>query len=189
MQRFSLKIGKFGGNKIATTMSAKSKKSKQFHIHPFAEVGVYSKYPLENRLGFHFTALHLDRTKEGWLRLYCTWSQNNEKAKGRTKYAMFDGSGGICGVTSEVMLCFNSIKSTSRKMSFGKEKGENWPASITLGIQLCDAKGQYNGSEKNLGYSYKFFENLKYGVLVWFAPEGWNNAERDVPLFQWDKEK
>lgn len=139
-------------------------------ILPFAEFGAFSEEKLE-QLGFHFTALHLDKTKDGWLRLYCTWNSDQEKMLCRDKYPTLECT------SFEHSAC-------SKNFSFpieveDKEYDYKGKVEITLGIYQED-------ENKSIDYSPKFHENLKYGVLVWFAPKTWNNGEGDEELFRWE---
>ena len=141
------------------------------NIRPFAEVCSLSKETLEN-LGFKFTSLHLDKTKEGWLRLYCHW-QSGEKMEGRDKYPTLEMT------TSESYACSQSF---SFPIEF-EDKEFDWKlkTEIILGIEL-------ENQNEFIDYTPKFHENLKYGVLVWFAPKNWNDGEGDEELFKWDEE-
>lgn len=140
-------------------------------IHPFAEICPLSRKTLK-QLGFKFTSLHLDKTKDGWLRLYCRWESNGKKMQSRDKFPI------LAATSFESYACSMSF---SFPVEFKNKKFDyNLKTEIQLGIELED-------QTQFIDYTPKFHENLKYGVLVWFAPKNWNNGEGDEELFKWDE--
>ena len=138
-------------------------------IHPFAEICPLSKKTLR-KLGFKFTSLHLYKTKEGWLKLYCRWGSNDKKMQGRDKYPS------LASTSFESYAC-------SKYFSFPIEIPKTeYKTEIQLGIELED-------QTKFIDYTPKFYENLGYGVLVWFAPKDWDDGVGDIELFKLDIKK
>lgn len=152
-----------------------------FKILPFAEVSSLSTEVME-QLGFHFTAVHLDRTKEGWLRLYCAWKSDDKKMKSRDKYPVKSCTT-FCYNETSVLFRFPEIPTPYKD----EETGEvhEYKAEIELGIQFVNENGEW--VNKSIPYTPKFHENIKYGVLLWFAPDGWNDGENDEQLFKWEE--
>ena len=138
-------------------------------IEPFFE---FNTYPAAENLlsahGLELTALDADLTKENWIRVYATWAAKKDEYK--FKYPVLYGSSSGYS-DSAVNLAFPQLKYRYRHKQFSRMT----PLQLSVGIQDI--------MEQQLKYSYRFFENLKYGVLVWFAPENWNNGEGDKNLF------
>jgi hypothetical protein len=137
------------------------------HIKPFIQFD--SAKGAENLLtahGFEITALHLDKTKEGWLRLYVTWKASKEEYRFRRP--------------SHVATTFSA---TERYFSFDfplqyRTHKNRHPLGFQAGI--------YHSQNKAIAYSPKFIENIKYGLILWFSPKGWNSGKSDQELFQWN---
>ena len=139
-------------------------------IRPFAEVNSHSE-PVFDKLGFDITSIHLDKTKDGWLRVYITWSAKKDEYK--FKYPIKGCSSYGYGENS-VELEFPQVKS-----KYKQSDGEFAPCDIEVGI--CTV------NDKKLDYSFKFIENLSYGCLVWFAPKNWNNGLGEMAMFEFNE--
>lgn len=139
-------------------------------IRPFVELGIHSEKVLD-KLGFDITSLHLDKTGDGWLRIYIRYGSKKDEYK--FKFAV---KGCVSYSYSEnyVELEFPQVNSTFKR--FDKTFA---PVSINVGIQ--------NIKNSQLGYTFKFIENMGYGCLVWFAPEGWNSGENETAMFEFNK--
>lgn len=149
-------------------------------IRPYAEIESLSQKALD-AIGFRFTALDLDKTKDGWLRLYITWRADKDEYK--VKYPCVSSHASGRGSGQE----YDSVEFEFPQIAapYGtKEKWEkNHKASIDVGIYIKTGRVK---NPPRLGYSYKFKENIKYGALVWFAPESWNSGKGDKNLFAWN---
>lgn len=148
-------------------------------IHPYAEIGALSKKALD-ALGFRFTAIDLDLTKEGWLRLYVRWDGNAKQA-GRLKYPRCGctGSGSGGGRESEDLeLEFPEIPAPYGRAEYARDH----KATINLGVLIKTGRAL---SPARLKYHYQFFDCIKYGVNVWFSPLDWNDGAGDKSLFRW----
>lgn len=149
-------------------------------IHPICEILGPSSIKALNAISFHFTAIDLDRTKDNWLRLYVTWTAADKESY-RVKYSCTDGSGSGHGggrESQEVYLEFPEVSAP-----YGPEEhAKKYCAHINLGIMI---KTGCTLNPPRLGYVYRFKQNIKYGVLVWFSPSNWNSGERDKLLFRW----
>ena len=117
---------------------------------------------------FKITNLDLDLTKEGWLRIWMRWNSSSEDSY-VFKYVTED-----CRIwmfnENRIYLKFNVPKTVDM---FGDV--------IEVGIRqdVC----------KKLDFDYKFLENLKYGVRLWFAPKSFNDGVSDKLIYSYDKEK
>ena len=49
-------------------------------IRPFVELGIHSEKVLD-KLGFDITSLHLDKTGDGWLRIYIRYGSKKDEYK------------------------------------------------------------------------------------------------------------
>lgn len=70
-----------------------------------------------------------------------------------------------------------SVKTTYRFTVDGRRM--TVPYSIDVGLCTTD--------ESKINYEPLFFENLKYGVRVWFGPKGWDSDEDAEQILCWDE--
>ena len=148
-------------------------------IRPYAWIDSLSEDAM-TAIGFRFTALDLDRTKENWLRLYCTWTAEGE-ASYKTKYPTLDGSCSSSGGGSQnsgIQLAFKDIPAPYA------DGGADHKAGIELGIGIRTGRRL---NPPRLGYSYSHFDRIKYGVRVWFHPPDWNDGVGDKCLSKWGR--
>ena len=135
-------------------------------LRPFIEPNEF----LET-LGFEITTLDLDETSDGWLRVHARWDLKDSAA---VKYPHL-GCQTSCWDQKYVELTFPEL---------GKEKDEEFHyetdlARLEVGIETPGEK---------LDWSFKFKENIKYGVNLYFAPPNWNCGP-DKPISHWQREQ
>ena len=121
---------------------------------------------------FKITSLHADITKENWIRIYVRWRAKKEEYK--FKYIKLGGTL-HAGYYKEMELDF--------PIEYKWKRTNDYKSNLSISIGLQDT------NENDLDYSPRFFENLKYGVLVWFSPKNWNDGKKDKEIFKWDRKR
>lgn len=124
----------------------------------------YENEFLENA-GFKITQLDLDLTGDGWLRLHAKWTATEEW---KTKYPVVESS----------MFSLHANRVEFGFNPYGKDAAGFCLAQFSLGIE----------NESDLNWFFKFTENIKYGVNVYFAPKNWNQGP-DTPITSFNLEK
>lgn len=158
-------------------------------IHPIAAADSLSEDAL-NALGFHFTSIYLDRNKAGWLRLCVDWASTGPDEY-RFKYPVRGctrSSHGIGRQSSSVELTFPDVPAPYHTVNENRPMdpdhyGDAHVATIEVGIEI---RTGYRKNPPSLGYSYTYHDCTKYGVAVYFAPDGWE-GDQSTSLFSWRK--
>jgi hypothetical protein len=150
---------------------------KTLLYRPFAEVDSLSEEKM-TAIGFQFTTLDLDLTKENWLRLYVAWKCSNTDENCKTKYPTLNCIGLSHG-ENRVDFEFTDLSAPYDQT----EHGQLHKAGISVGIQTKFRNGRLIKDYPD--YGYRFTEGVKYGALVWFSPKNWNNGKRGKALFHW----
>lgn len=154
---------------------------KKLIYKPFAAVDSLSEEKMKE-IGFQFTTLDLDLTKENWLRLYVTWRCSNADEHGKTKYPTLNSVGYSNG-ENRVDFEFTELPAPYDQTEYGLLH----KAGIFVGIQVKFRNGRLIRDFPD--YSYQFQDNVKYGALVWFAPKTWNNGKHEKVLYRWQAKR
>lgn len=142
--------------------------------HPFfEEEGLVSR-------GFELTNFNLDLIEGGWLRICADWDSKKDNTW-KFKYPKFDGCWIMLGGQNDIEVRFYFPE-------FGKyndaEEGEGKimipKASFSLGLYIPQDE---NENRVKNSYEYKYHQNTKYGVAVYFAPKDFESGN-STPL--WD---
>lgn len=156
-------------------------------IHCIAEITSLSDRALA-AIGFRFMEVSLSRTEENWLVLQVDWEVSDPAARWKTKYTNDGGTGSSSGggsQTSYVELEFPHVPapyySPGSTLFSSADYAEQHKASIEVGIGIRTGR-QLNPTR--LGYRYQFHDQTKWGVVVWYSPDGWA-SETYKPLFTW----
>jgi hypothetical protein len=144
-------------------------------IKPFIELSSFlAAQNLYKKRGFEITRSSMRKLKNGFIEVVVEWA-------GDLKYATSGGkmySGNSVSQTVEFPVKFRFT--TSR----GKKTRMSTNLSFDVGLQTVTKKGEY--SEVRLDYSPLFFQNLKYGVAVYFGPKGWDSIKERIA--DWSKD-
>lgn len=158
-------------------------------FHPIAAADTLSQDALD-ALGFHFTYIHLDKNSAGWLRLSVGWTAEGNH-RYRFKYPDRGCTGSSSGwgrQSSYVELTFPEVPAPYHMVDKDRPMdpypaGDRHVATIEVGIQI---RTGHLRNPPRLGYDYTYHDCTKYGVAVYFAPDGWESG-KDTPLFSWRK--
>jgi hypothetical protein len=108
------------------------------------------------KIGFVFTDYFLAETSEGWPMLHVEWSAN-EDYRYKLKYAQSDATGSGPGNETQQFLSFKGVYHPY--YAGGKKRMTDFV--LELGINYKGPRLQYRVSH---------FDNIKYGVCVYFSP-------------------
>lgn len=153
-------------------------------VHPLIDISGVSKDALD-AIGFRITNVYLAKITDGWLRLSVDWAAKTDEWK--VKYPTDSGSGSSSGGGSEseyVHLEFPEVAApfiplaTEGPLLDGLRDNK---ATLDIGIYIKTGRRL---NPPRLGYRYRFHDNTKYGVCVYFAPIGWDSG-RDKTLYSW----
>lgn len=162
-------------------------------ICPFFEWDGFSDNIMKD-MGFKITNLVMSITKEKWICISVDWKLEDEKDRGyMVKYPKFNGSKYSMGGGNDevsVEFFFSEIESAPEAYraeytdiertynGFGK-------VSFEIGIQIDqDYYDQNENNDPRIGYEYGYSVNTKYGVMVYFKPNGFGLT--DKVLFEYN---
>jgi hypothetical protein len=142
---------------------------KRFKIRPFVEVDSANETLLK-KINFEITTFSAYSNKEGWIAVHLDWKSNWKNNDWRFKYPEDGGRGACIGHDEYVVLSFNQVRYRKRYGS-GCRFTSSFKLEVGLGFDLEDDEDVSN--DIGFPFRFKFFENTKYGGVVWFAPENW----------------
>ena len=154
------------------------------NINPFVEIFVYgdNKEALIKKYGFKIEYLSADILNHNKLIVITVrWTANEEYILD-TKYGVILSTGHELSAES-VDIHFPKIKYEAIYQKDGNKPEYRCEGKfgITVGLQTKD--------ETELKYDYIFFQNLKYGVQVWFAPDGWDDFSNSKEFFLYESKE
>ncbi len=148
-------------------------------IKPFAEV-----CPFLDRIGFKITCLELDKTSDGWLRVYTRWGIKKPKFENLEYHTKYPTIGGFSIGYDErsVNLEFPGFGQSLEFKPLNRAK-------IKVGVyHFYDNNSDDPVNRIPIKWDYRFFESIKYGANVYFSPRGWNSGP-DTPMVYHNDEK
>lgn len=171
--------------------------ANKLNVRPFAVIS-----PLCDRMaarrGFRFTQLNATLHKNKWISLILDWTSNNDSNNSSSdfKYCtvwIYGSSHDDCSVH----LQFPMVKTTFSSLNHITNKKTRVRSCFTIevGIQIknyyipknqTDKEHKIAHKKNTLKYKYAFTQNTKYGVLVWFAPNSWDNFKNSKCFFRAD---
>lgn len=140
-------------------------KDLDFHF----DADVWSLKALENIVTIH--EAELCSTKDGWVFIHLLW-----KGPVESKYVREDGYMMSINDTT-IHLEFSEIKSP---INDGNYKSPDYKAHMEVGL---------NKRNGHLEFDYKFIENLKYGVNIYFCPKGALAWDKDLVVHDCTKKE
>lgn len=118
------------------------------------------------KIGFKVTDVTLTKLKGGWLAVTVNWDSNDGEHY-KIKYGV--NGGASYGYSDKaIVIDFPQLKYRFRT----KTNSFTTTSQINIGIQTINGHA--------LNYEPKFFENLKYGVTVYFAPKNWGKINKEI---------
>lgn len=116
---------------------------------------------IKKKYGFKITSTSLCKMSSKWLAVIVNWSHNDDK---KSHYIKYCEDAGYMWSMSEV----------SQQLSF-TALPKNFKTVINVGLVSTNGK--------QLKYRPTYFQNTKYGVIVYFAPSSWMYAiDIDNPI-------
>ena len=111
------------------------------------------------KYGFRLQDATLREMRNGWLEVVVNWT--SEKDSYLFKYCRNDGKMFTDDATSQSLGFVNLSK--------------RFKCELEIGIQLDNVK-----SKGRIKYDVEYFQNLKYGVAVYFSPKGWESNSKVI---------
>jgi hypothetical protein len=108
------------------------------------------------KYGFHYTDASLRKMKNGWLEAVVNWGADKDSYLFKTCY------------NAGRLLCTDYVNQQLRFDNLPK----SFKFSIDIGLQLI------NPTKGEIQYTPEYFVNLKYGVAVYFSPNGWQSGSK-----------
>jgi hypothetical protein len=125
----------------------------------------------EKKFKFHFFTPEVHVHKNGFISVRIDWGNSKSDEFSKFKYAKLThrSYGGSFFVKKKKY--FNIV---SASFEFEDVINECEKLNITPWFNVCIASDTEEGSFDE-EFDYLFFENLKYGLICWFAPKGWED--------------
>lgn len=141
-------------------------------IQPFVEVNVLCEEKAK-KIKFEFTRFFANYTSDGWIYLIVEW----ENIDWRFKYPVLSYK------AYHYDEHFIGLRFPKVKCSYIDNENKSCKHEFEIEVGL-----QHKKQDKKVEFEYKFYENLGYGVCVWFAPRDWHKSKEDVEFFGKEKE-
>lgn len=148
-------------------------------IKPFIELSPFTAAQnLYKKHKFEIDRISMRRLKNGFIEVIVEWG-------GDLKYVTDGGKMFSSNSVSQTLEFSHKFRYTSRRPDIhGKKSRHTTTLSFDVGLQTVTKKGNY--SRARLNYRPLFFQNLKYGVAVYFGPKNWEQIKEH--LHDWSKD-
>lgn len=161
---------------------------KQHKIRPFVELNPIPTKKFFDKIKFKLTNYKVFSNDEGWLMICLDWRSDWKDNVWRFKYP---SDGGCCygGIEHYAVIEFREVKFRYKwENADGSYNFQTTHFSIDVGFEFEneDAAYEKDGTPKRFPYEWRFTDNTKYGVCMYFAPRTWGNNMKEV--FNYDLE-
>jgi hypothetical protein len=164
---------------------------KKHKIRPFAEVNSIPTKKFFDKIKFKFTNYKILLNEEGWLMICLSWDSDWKDNNWRFKYPS-DGGWGFGGLEIYAKINFPEVKFRYKwENDDGSYTMNTTEFSIEAGFEFETEGDAYeaDGTPKRFRYVYKYSQNTKYGICLYFAPENWGRNFEEVFNYDFENEK